>query len=204
MRFSFLAAIVLVSTLSLASTCAADSVHASPRSNYGQSGLISGSGSECQPTFSSCSETDTGGFVETLDCASNACSGPISLADLNLVEVDIPNLAPGTTIDIAGLGDYQALLCDTGTLFATACDTPDLTCLNSLNPSFSATGVFQISAASCTSVSSLGNAMELVFSSSSFSTSSSATPPTAAPEPSSLLLLGMGLFGLLTLKRSAA
>jgi hypothetical protein len=163
------------------------------------------------------------GYTFELDlvCPSSVdCGSPDFVPDLI---IEIPNLPTDTVVDISGLADEAAVFCEgtpfiggctskdpfSGSLSQTSLTQPQQACLDSLNASFtpntSGVGTLEFSAVSCSLASAVGsNAMELSDGSvASLDGVGISVAPT--PEPSSLILLVVGLIGFwISVRRTIA
>jgi len=209
MRIKVAALAALGLFLASASICTANSVGASGKSNYGG------------PTTGFLIQDTTQGLGSGF---TGALDDSFSNGTDSFLEIDTPGLPAGTTIniDVSGFDDnivFDAVFC-AATSFLGGCNpegspavpltSAQSTCLSTISESNPSTGLFQFSAPACTITGSY--TMALIFSDPTLTSLSgldlssikvSTTPPTGAPEPSSLMLLGAGLLGLLVRRRNA-
>jgi hypothetical protein len=207
MRLKVAALAALGLCLGYSSICSANSVGATGKSNYGSfpDGFLT-------PDTSITPVSLASGFTASIDDSD-------SFGNDSYLEIDTPDLPGGTTIDISGLPTdffFNGVYCAASSFIGT-CDplggfpltTAQINCLNTLSQSSPSSSTFQITAPGCTTTGSY--TMELVFgttdnagfSSTELSSINVSTKaPAGAPEPSSLIMLGAGLVGLVLRRRS--
>lgn len=208
MRFKVAALAALCLFLASSSICTANSVGAKGKSDYGgpTTGFLT------QDTSMSLGSGFTGALDDSFSNGTDS-----------YLEIDTPGLPVGTTIniDLSGFDDnivFDAVFC-ASTSFLGSCNpegspavpltSAQTTCLSTISESNPSTGMFQFSAPACTITGSY--TMALIFNDPDSSPlpnldlstiKVSTTPPAGAPEPSSLMMLGAGLVGLLVRRRS--
>jgi hypothetical protein len=208
MRLKVAALAALGLCLGCSSICSANSVGATGKSNYGGPTT----GSLTQDTSMSLGSGFTGALDDSFSNGTDS-----------FLEIDTPGLPAGTTINIDlssfdGNIVFDSVFCAASS-FLGSCNpegspavpltSAQSTCLSTISENNPSTGMFQFSAPACTITGSY--TMALIFSDPNSSTlpnldlstiKVSTTPPAGAPEPSSLMMLGAGLVGLLVRRRS--
>ncbi|HUO35700.1 MAG TPA: PEP-CTERM sorting domain-containing protein [Candidatus Acidoferrum sp.] len=192
----------------------ANGIPAQSRSSYG-----SGPGAGFTEILNTETIDDSSGNAFAINVVCTFSNGCPSDGGSYVVEVIVPNLPNGTTIDITGLGETVGVYCkdsffgdctstDSSGDLITLLSADQQTCVNDLSETFnSGTDAIQDGTSTPCSLAVMAgnNSVALIFDLNDYSSSSpfpaisisTVSSTSSMPEPASLALLGAGLFGLL-------